>query len=103
MAESNSQVKNAGPFPDIPLAVLAATDHGPYFKQWEPTLMHLQQELATLSPRATSTSIGARERASTIACLRRTTAQHRPPAHRAARTAEDRQLAQHVEGSAGLP
>ena len=53
MAESNSQVKNAGPFPDIPLAVLAATDHGPYFKQWEPTLMHLQQELATLSPRAT--------------------------------------------------
>jgi pimeloyl-ACP methyl ester carboxylesterase len=53
MAESNSQVKNAGPFPDIPLAVLAATDHGPYFRQWEPTLMHLQQELATLSPRAT--------------------------------------------------
>jgi pimeloyl-ACP methyl ester carboxylesterase len=53
MAESNGQVRNAGPFPDIPLVVLAATDHGPYFRQWEPTLMHLQQELATLSPHAT--------------------------------------------------
>jgi len=32
------------------LAVIAATDHGRYFKEWEPTLMQLQQQLATLSP-----------------------------------------------------
>lgn len=50
IAESNKEVKEAGPFPDIPLAVIAATDHGPYFKDWEPTLMRLQQELAMLSP-----------------------------------------------------
>jgi hypothetical protein len=43
------QVKNGGPFPNVPLAVVAATDHGPYFKEWEPTLMRLQQQLATLS------------------------------------------------------
>jgi len=30
--------------------VIAATDHGPYFREWEPTLMQLQQQLATLSP-----------------------------------------------------
>jgi pimeloyl-ACP methyl ester carboxylesterase len=52
IAESNQQVKSAGPFPDVPLAVIAATDHGPFFKDWEPTLMHLQRQLATLSPRA---------------------------------------------------
>lgn len=51
--DSNKQVVNAGPFPDIPLTVIAATDHGPYFKEWEPTLMRLQQQLATLSSRAT--------------------------------------------------
>ena len=51
--ESNQQVKKAGSFPDIPLTVVAATDHGPFFKDWEPTLMHLQQQLAALSPRAT--------------------------------------------------
>lgn len=51
--ESNRQVKSGGPFPDVPLAVIAATDHGPFFRQWEPTLMRLQQQLATLSPRAT--------------------------------------------------
>jgi pimeloyl-ACP methyl ester carboxylesterase len=51
--ESNMQVKNGGPFPNVPLAVVAATDHGPYFKQWEPTLMRLQQQLATLSASAT--------------------------------------------------
>jgi pimeloyl-ACP methyl ester carboxylesterase len=44
---------NGSPFPDIPLTVIAATDHGPFFKVWEPTLMRLQQQLATLSPQAT--------------------------------------------------
>jgi pimeloyl-ACP methyl ester carboxylesterase len=50
VAESNRQVRNAGPFPDVPLTVIAATDHGPYFREWEPTLMRLQQQLAALSP-----------------------------------------------------
>jgi pimeloyl-ACP methyl ester carboxylesterase len=50
IAESNKQVKGAGPFPDVPLGVIAATNHGPYFKDWEATLMRLQQELAMLSP-----------------------------------------------------
>ncbi len=50
IAESNRQVRNAGPFPDVPLAVIAATDHGPYFREWEPTLMRLQRQLAALSP-----------------------------------------------------
>lgn len=53
VAESNAQVRNAGPFPNIPLTVIAATDHGPFFKDWEPKLMLLQRQLATLSPRAT--------------------------------------------------
>lgn len=53
VSESNRQVANGGPFPDIPLTVIAATDHGPFFKEWEPTLMRLQRRLATLSPRAT--------------------------------------------------
>lgn len=52
IAESNRQVKAGGPFPDIPVAVIAATDHGPFFRKWEPTLMRLQQQLATLSPQA---------------------------------------------------
>jgi pimeloyl-ACP methyl ester carboxylesterase len=50
VAESNRQVRKAGPFPDVPLTVIAATDHGPYFREWEPTLMRLQQQLAALSP-----------------------------------------------------
>jgi len=50
ISESNRQVANGGPFPNVPLTVIAATDHGPYFKEWEPTLMRLQQQLATLSP-----------------------------------------------------
>jgi len=50
VAESNQQLGNAGPFPDVPLTVIAATDHGPYFREWEPTLMRLQQQLAALSP-----------------------------------------------------
>jgi pimeloyl-ACP methyl ester carboxylesterase len=51
--ESNQQVIKGDPFPDVPLTVIAATDHGPYFKKWEPTLMRLQQQLTTLSPKAT--------------------------------------------------
>jgi pimeloyl-ACP methyl ester carboxylesterase len=53
ISESNRQVMNSGPFPNVPLAVIAATDHGPHFRKWEPTLMRLQQQLATLSPRTT--------------------------------------------------
>ena len=52
IAESNEQVRSAGLFPNVPLTVIAATDHGPFFKDWEPTLMRLQRQLATLSPRA---------------------------------------------------
>ena len=52
MPESNEQVRSAGPFPDVPLVVIAATDHGPYFKQWEPTLLRLQRQLANLSHRS---------------------------------------------------
>jgi pimeloyl-ACP methyl ester carboxylesterase len=52
IAESNRQILNAGPFPAIPLIVIAATDHGPFFKSWEPTLFKLQRQLAALSPRA---------------------------------------------------
>ncbi len=51
--ESNREVHAAGPFPKIPLTVIAATDHGPHFRRWEPTLMRLQRQLATLSPRGT--------------------------------------------------
>lgn len=50
--QSNLQVVGAGPFPDVPLTVIAATDHGPYFKEWEPTLMRLQLGLAALSRRS---------------------------------------------------
>jgi pimeloyl-ACP methyl ester carboxylesterase len=50
VAVSNQEVRSAGPFPDVPLTVIAATDHGPYFREWEPTLMRLQQQLAALSP-----------------------------------------------------
>ncbi len=53
VAESNREMRAAGPFPAIPLTIIAATDHGPYFRKWEPTLMRLQQQLATLSPRGT--------------------------------------------------
>jgi pimeloyl-ACP methyl ester carboxylesterase len=31
VGESNHEVRAAGPFPAIPLTVIAATDHGPYF------------------------------------------------------------------------
>jgi hypothetical protein len=50
VSESNKQLKNGAPFPNVPLTVIAATDHGPFFKQWESTLMSLQQQLTTLSP-----------------------------------------------------
>jgi pimeloyl-ACP methyl ester carboxylesterase len=53
VAQSNEQVRTAGPFPTVPLIVIAATDHGPFFKDWEPTLMTLQRQLATLSQRGT--------------------------------------------------
>ena len=53
VAESNREVREAAPFPSIPLTVIAATDHGPLFRQWEPTLLRLQRELATLSSRGT--------------------------------------------------
>lgn len=53
VSESNQQVKNAAPFPDVALTVIAATDHGPFFKRWEPTLMRLQQQLAALSAQGT--------------------------------------------------
>src|SRR5262249_44741718 len=51
--ESNKQVENGGAFPNVPLIVIAATDHGSHFRQWEPTLMRLQQQLATLSAKVT--------------------------------------------------
>jgi pimeloyl-ACP methyl ester carboxylesterase len=53
VSDSNQQVRSAGPFPAIPLSVIAATDHGPNFRQYEPTLMHLQEQLAGLSPMGT--------------------------------------------------
>jgi pimeloyl-ACP methyl ester carboxylesterase len=53
VTESNEQVRTARPFPNVPLFVIAATDHGPFFKDWESTLMKLQRQLATLSPRGT--------------------------------------------------
>jgi pimeloyl-ACP methyl ester carboxylesterase len=49
IAESNRQVVEAGAFPDVPLTVIAATDHGPFFKECVPTLMQLQERLASLS------------------------------------------------------
>jgi pimeloyl-ACP methyl ester carboxylesterase len=55
VTKSDEEVANAGRFPDIPLMVVAATDHGPFFKRWEPTLMRLQQQLASLSPRGALT------------------------------------------------
>jgi pimeloyl-ACP methyl ester carboxylesterase len=50
MAASSEEVSRAGPFPDVPLVVVAATDHGPFFRKWEPLLMRLQRQLAELSP-----------------------------------------------------
>ena len=48
----NEQVRNAGSFPAVPLTVIAATDHGPFFRPWEPVLMELQHQLAALSQEA---------------------------------------------------
>ena len=36
IAESNKQVMDGGPFPDVPLTVIAATDHGPFFRNGNP-------------------------------------------------------------------
>jgi len=47
---SNEELHHAGPFPDVPMTVIAATDQGPFFKSWEPLLMRLQGGLAKLSP-----------------------------------------------------
>jgi pimeloyl-ACP methyl ester carboxylesterase len=51
VATSSDQVRHAGPFPAVPLTVVAATDHGPFFRSWEPVLMQLQKGLAELSPK----------------------------------------------------
>lgn len=48
--KSNQQVRSSPPFPPVPLVVIAATDHGPFFREWEPTLLRLQEELRTMSP-----------------------------------------------------
>jgi pimeloyl-ACP methyl ester carboxylesterase len=50
IAASNQEVEKAAPFPDVPLTVIAATDHGPFFRRWEGVLLRLQQQLAQLSP-----------------------------------------------------
>jgi pimeloyl-ACP methyl ester carboxylesterase len=52
MAASNEEIRRAGPFPDVPLTVIAATDHGPFFRSWEPVLMKLQRGLAALSKKS---------------------------------------------------
>jgi pimeloyl-ACP methyl ester carboxylesterase len=52
MAMSNEEIRRAGPFPDVPLTVIAATDHGPFFGSWEPVLMKLQRGLAALSKKS---------------------------------------------------
>lgn len=52
LSESKRQVRNAGPFPDLPLAVITATDHGPRFRASERWWMELQRGLASASPQA---------------------------------------------------
>lgn len=51
MAESGRQVRGAGPFPDVPLTVIAATDHGTDLHALEPVLLRFQERLAEMSPR----------------------------------------------------
>ena len=48
---SNAELHRAGPFPDVPLVVIAATNHGAYFRAWEGVLMRLQRQLTGLSPK----------------------------------------------------
>ncbi len=50
MPESTRQVREAGPFPDVPLTVLAATDHGSDLHELEPILLEFQRRLAQVSP-----------------------------------------------------
>lgn len=50
MPESSRQVRAAGPFPDVPLTVVAATDHGTDLHALEPVLLRFQAQLAQMSP-----------------------------------------------------
>lgn len=50
MPESTRQVREAGPFPDVPLTVVAATDHGTDLHALEPVLLRFQARLAAMSP-----------------------------------------------------
>lgn len=50
MPESARQVREAGPFPDVPLTVIAATDHGTDLHALEPVLLRFQAQLAERSP-----------------------------------------------------
>ncbi|MFT3975345.1 MAG: alpha/beta hydrolase [Amaricoccus sp.] len=50
MPESSRQVRTAGPFPDVPLTVMAATDHGTDLHALEPVLLRFQARLAEMSP-----------------------------------------------------
>lgn len=50
MPESSRQVREAGPFPDVPMIVIAATDHGSDLHALEPVLLRFQQQLAAMSP-----------------------------------------------------
>lgn len=48
-SRSNWQVRNAGPFPNIPLVVLTATNHGSPDREKDAWWMELQRELAAAS------------------------------------------------------
>lgn len=50
MPESSRQVREAGPFPDVPMIVIAATDHGSDLHALEPVLLDFQKQLAAMSP-----------------------------------------------------
>lgn len=48
--QSNQQIRNAGPFPNIPLMVMTATNHGLPDQEKDAWWMELQRELAAASP-----------------------------------------------------
>lgn len=50
MPESSREVREAGPFPDVPLTVIAATDHGTDLHPLEPVLLRFQRSLSQMSP-----------------------------------------------------
>lgn len=50
MPESSREVREAGPFPDVPLTVIAATDHGTDLHPLEPVLLRFQRDLSRISP-----------------------------------------------------